>query len=276
MAIKDILVHVDSTNKSDARLSIASEIAERHEAHLVGLHVKPFPFIPTSPEAGDFYAQFIEDQQRAIDHDADVAENKYNAALRKTTVSQEWRVVSGYPSDVVRRHARYADLIVVGQENPEADGQASDLPNGTLRSTGRPVLVVPNESNVKTFARNVLVAWDAGIQATRALHDAMPLLVGAENVTVMAVNPKDTGDHGADPCSDICLHLARHGVKAHAWPVTSTESNAESLLLKRAFEHGSDLLVMGAYGHSRMREFVFGGVTAHVLQNMHLPVLMSH
>lgn len=276
MAIKDILVHVDSTDKSDARLTIAIDLAERNEAHLVGLHVKPTPFIPVSPEAGDFYEQIIEEQERYNDQNADVAKGKFDAAVRKANISQEWRVVTGDPSDTIRRQARYADLVIVGQDNPGANGQAADLPNGILLTTGRPILVVPNESNVKTFARNILVAWDDGIQATRALHDAMPLLAAADNVTVMAVNPQDSGDHGAAPCSDICLHLARHGVKAHAWPVSSPDLATEALLLQRAFELGSDLLVMGAFGHSRMREFVFGGVTAHVLENMNLPVLMSH
>jgi len=276
MPIKDILVHVDSTAKSDARLQIAVELAERNEAHLVGLHVKPSFVIPISPDGGDFYAQLLEDQERYNDQNAAAARGKFDAAMRKVNISQEWRAVSGDPSDMIRRHARYADLVVVGQDNPEADGQAADLPNGVLLSTGRPVLVVPNESNVKTFARNVMVAWDDGIQATRAIHDAMPILQAAENVTVVAINPAETGDHGSMPCVDICTHLARHGVTAHAYPITTNELATESVILKRAFEHGSDLLVMGAYGHSRMREFVFGGVTAHVLEHMQLPVLMSH
>lgn len=277
MAIKDILVHVDSTSKSDLRLKIGIELAERNDAHLVGLHAKPFPYIPpVTPDMGAMYSELIDEQQELIDQNADAAQKKFETALRNVKVSQEWRVASGDPSEVVRRNARYADLVIVGQSNEEADRQATDLPEGVLLSTGRPTIVVPNDPNVKTFARNIMVAWDDGIQATRAIHDAMPLLKAAENVTVMAVNPKDTGDHGASPCADICLHLARHGVKAHAYPVTTDEFTTEQMILKRAFEHGSDLLVMGAYGHSRMREFVFGGVTAHVLEYMQLPVFMSH
>jgi nucleotide-binding universal stress UspA family protein len=95
-------------------------------------------------------------------------------------------------------------------------------------------------------------------------------------VTVVAVNPEDTGDHGQIPCADICLHLARHGLKAEAYSIRAPEADVADVLLARAFEQGCDLLVMGAYGHSRMKEFVFGGVTAHMLDNMTMPVLMSH
>jgi len=277
MAIKDILVHVDSTAKSDLRLKIGVELAERNEAHLVGLHAKPYPYIPpAAPDLSPIYGELIDDQQRLIDQDAEAAKKRFDDALRHTNISQEWRAVTGDPSEVIRRHARYADYVIVGQNNAEADRQAVDLPEGILLTTGRPAIVVPNNPNVKTFGRNVMVAWDDGIQATRAIHDAMPILQAAENVTVLAVNPADTGDHGAMPCADICHHLARHGVKAYAYPVTTHEFTTEHMILKRAFEHGIDLLVMGAYGHSRMREFVFGGVTAHVLEHMQLPVLMSH
>lgn len=277
MAIKDILVHVDSTAKSDLRLKIGIELAERNEAHLVGLHAKPYPYIPvSSPDTAIMYGDLIDEQQELIDQNAEAAQKKFAAAVGHSNISQEWRTVSGDPSDIIRRHARYSDLVIVGQSNPEADRQATDLPNGVLLTTGRPTIVIPNDPNVKTFGRNVMVAWDDGIQATRAIHDAMPILKAAENVTVISINPTETGDHGASPCADICLHLARHGVKAHAYPVTTDEFTTEHMILKRAFEHGSDLLVMGAYGHSRMREFVFGGVTAHVLKYMQLPVFMSH
>jgi nucleotide-binding universal stress UspA family protein len=278
MAIKDILVHVDSTKQSDLRLKIGVELAQRNEAHLTGLHAKPYPYIPPiSPDMGAvYYGELIDDQQKFIDQCAEAAKKKFDAAVRLAGISQEWREVTGDPSDVVHRQARYSDIVIVGQHNEDADRQAADLPDGVLLTTGRPTIIVPNNPNVKTFGRNIMVAWDDGIQATRAIHDALPLLQAAENVTVMAVNPKDTGDHGDAPCADICHHLARHGVKASAYPVTTDEFTTEHMILKRAFEHGSDLLVMGAYGHSRTREFVFGGVTAHVLENMELPVLMSH
>ena len=141
---------------------------DANDAHLVGLHAKPFPYIPpVTPDMGAMYSELIDEQQELIDQNADAAQKKFETALRNVKVSQEWRVASGDPSEVVRRNARYADLVIVGQSNEEADRQATDLPEGVLLSTGRPTIVVPNDPNVKTFARNIMVAWDDGIQATR-------------------------------------------------------------------------------------------------------------
>lgn len=274
--LKDILLHVDSTPSSDARLVLAVNLAERQGAHLIGLHVKPNPYIPASPDLAGLSDSFFEEQQRDIDSHADAARAKFDAATRKSDIASEWRVLNGFPSEVVRRHARYADLVIVGQENPDDNGQSEDLPGGILLTTGRPVLVVPYAMPAKSLATNVMIAWDDGAQATRALHDAIQLMEKGAKVTVMAINPDDTGDHGPIPCADICLHLARHGFKAEAKSVAAPDANVGDILLARSFEQGCDLLVMGAYGHSRMREFVFGGATAQILESMTLPVLMSH
>lgn len=276
MTIKDILVHVDSLPSTDGRLGLAVALADRFQAHLTGLHVRPNFYIPASPDMAALPDSFFDDQQREIDGNAAAARAKFEAATRKLNIASEWREGNGYPSDVVRRHARYADLTIVGQHNPDANGQAEDLPNGILLTTGRPVLVVPYAMPVKSFAQNVMIAWDDGVPATRAVNDAIPLIADGATVTVIAVNPDDTGDHGRIPCADICLHLARHGLKAEAYSIQAPDTDVADVLLARAFEQGCDLLVMGAYGHSRMKEFVFGGVTAHMLENMTIPVLMSH
>ncbi len=275
MAIKEILVHVDSMPAADARLALAAKIAEQNDAHLIGLHVRPLIYIPSTPDF-PISDSFFEEQERDIDDHAAAAKSKFEAAMRKTNVACEWREGRGLPSEVVRKHARYADLLIVGQHNPDANGQAQDLPDGVLLTTGRPVLVVPYAMPIKSFAQNVMIAWDDGVAATRAVNDAIPLIAKDARVLVVAVNPEDTGEHGPIPCADICLHLARHGLKAEAVSLTAPDAQAGDMLLGRAFEQGCDLLVMGAYGHSRMREFVFGGVTAHLLESMTLPVLMSH
>lgn len=275
MAIKAILVHVDSTPAADTRLALATTLAEQNEAHLIGLHVRPNIYIPTAPDFPMPEAYF-EEQQNAIDANAAVAKSKFEAATRRSNVATEWREGDGFPSDVVRKHGRYVDLVIVGQHDPDANGQSQDLPGGVLLTTGRPILVVPYAMPVKSFAKKVMIAWDDGAPATRAVNDAIPLIARDAKVMVAAVNPEDTGEHGPIPCADICLHLARHGLKAEAISLVAPDADAGDVILARAFDEGCDLLVMGAYGHSRMREFVFGGVTAHVLESMTLPVLMSH
>jgi nucleotide-binding universal stress UspA family protein len=139
------------------------------------------------------------------------------------------------------------------------------------------VLVVPHTGSFTSVGRRVLVGWNASREATRAVHDALPLLAGAESVTVSAVNPRrGLGAHGEEPGSDIARHLARHGVRVTVEHTAAPEIGAADILLNRASELSADLLVVGAYGQSRLREFLLGGVTRSLLREMTVPVLLSH
>ena len=152
-----------------------------------------------------------------------------------------------------------------------------DIADRLAVESGRPVLIVPNEGLHKDFGKKVLVAWNARREAARAVFDALPLLQQADEVKVVWVNPQDEGGAAADvPAGDICAALARHGVKCEATEVARPQAGVGRTLLMRAAEYGSDLLVMGCYGHSRLREFVLGGASRHVLDHMTIPVLMSH
>jgi nucleotide-binding universal stress UspA family protein len=143
--------------------------------------------------------------------------------------------------------------------------------------SGRPVVVIPFIGASQPIGKRVMVAWNASREAVRAVNDAMPLLVEADTVEVLAINPPagDTGD-GDIPCADICLHLARHGINAVAQSMQAADIKAGDLLLSRAADQGVDLIVMGAYGHSRFREIVLSGVSRHLFKHMTVPVLFSH
>ena len=146
-----------------------------------------------------------------------------------------------------------------------------------MLSAGRPALVVPDIGAGKTLGRRVMIAWDTGREAARAVNDALPILQQAEAVTVLSVNPRPGIDlHGEEPGADIALHLTRHGVKVEVQRTQVEEINIGDTILSRLADLGSDLLVMGAYGHSRLREVVLGGVTRTLLESMTVPVLMSH
>jgi nucleotide-binding universal stress UspA family protein len=137
--------------------------------------------------------------------------------------------------------------------------------------------VVPYAGTFKTIGQRVLVAWNAGREATRAVNDALPLLEGAAKVTVLAINPHGgLRGHGEVPGADIALHLARHGVRAEASAIKSDDVEIGALLLSQAADLNADLIVMGAYGHSRLREVVLGGATREILRSMTVPVLLSH
>jgi nucleotide-binding universal stress UspA family protein len=207
-------------------------------------------------------------------------ERQGGRTIRKNPrISVEWRAIAEGPEANPALHARYADLAILGQIDPDGNEMAAirPRPERVALESGRPVLVVPYAGHFETMGRRVVVAWDASREATRAVNDAIPLLAAAETVTVLAIDPHQgpTG-HGELPGADISLHLARHGVKATIERTVSAGVPPGEVLLSRAADLAADLLVMGAYGHSRARELLLGGVTRTILNSMTVPVLMSH
>ena len=286
MSYKDVLVVFTSQQSPQARLQVAIDIARRDEAHLVGLYVIP----PISLLAGGLpytggaaEVQALE-QIQAMGRSTALAEaSRVEAAFQdqsaRASLSTEWRVVEGPVTETVVLHARYSDLAVLGQSDPEhpAPGGAH-LVETVLLGSGRPTLVVPYAGRFAQAGRYVLVAWNPTREAARAVNDAMPILVKAEIVTVLSVNPRsDTGERATWwPAVDITHHLARHGVVAEASSTVTDEIDVGNAILSRAADLGSDLIVMGGYGHSRARELILGGVTRTLLEHMTVPVLLSH
>ena len=186
----------------------------------------------------------------------------------------EWRVADGDLASALALQGRYADLIVVGQYDEERPyGVEADLADNVVMESGRPVLVVPYIRTNREPGRRVLVAWNASREAARAVADAMPVLRSAETVVVMATNPNNMGD---EPGADIAHHLARHGVNVEASHTISDGLDIGDVLLNSITDLSADMLVMGAYGHSRFRETVLGGATRHVLKHMTVPTFMAH
>jgi nucleotide-binding universal stress UspA family protein len=166
-------------------------------------------------------------------------------------------------------------LVVLGQDDPE--GENAGVLEAVLFDSGRPVLAIPFAGKFTTIGKRVLVGWNASREASRAVHDALPLLAKAESTTVFLANPKrGLGAHGDEPGADIARHLARHGLKVDVAKAAADDVSDSTLLLNHASDMGADLLVMGAYGHSRLREFILGGVTRSLLREMTVPVLLSH
>ncbi len=278
MALKDLVVHIDHGRCCEARIAAALALAARHDAHLTGVYVKTEARIP-----GYIRAELGDDllaRQAALAATALAdAERRFNEAARRQNVAAEWRCVEGAPVAALGLHARYADVLIAGQHDPSGDDGSDEpgMPERLILAAGRPVLVVPYAGTFPTIGERVMVAWDASRLASRAIHDALPLLQTAKKVVVLAVNPRPGDDgHGDIPSADICLHLARHGITAEAQHVCAEDLGAGEMLLSRAADEGIDLLVAGAYGHPRWREIVLGGVTRHLLAHMTVPVLMAH
>ena len=281
MSYKDLLVVLDSEAPARRRIDLAAALAERFEAHLVGLYPLPIPEAPRhfgyyDPALLDpFFGELRERARETADKLREVFEHV--TSLR--SLSAEWRVIAEGPEADPALHARYVDLTILGQLDPDR-GETEMIqprPEQVTLASGRPILVVPYAGRFETVGRRVLIGWNATREAARAVNDAMPLLAAAETVTVLTIDPREGPDgHGELPGADISLHLARHGVKAEIERTVSADLPVGDVLLSRAADLGADLLVMGAYGHSRARELLLGGATRSLLRSMTVPVLMSH
>ena len=274
MTYKTILLHLDPGNASRRRTAIAIELACAFDAHLIGLYyVHPFP-VPgyTRPDLGSNY---VTAWRRLWETNRSKTRAAFQDAVERARVSYEWRCKEPLLGETFETHARYADLAILGQTDPESNETyaASDFPEFVCLATGRPVLVAPYAGECATVGERVLVAWNASREATRAVTDSLPLLQRAKQVTVLAINPKGRGEL---PCADIAWYLARHGVKVEAMHTHSSEVDTGNVLLSHAADMAADLLVIGCYGHSRLKEMALGGVTRTLLKEMTLPVLMSH
>ncbi len=278
MSFKDLLVHVDSSKHCRARLQVAVSLARNFGAHLTGLHaaapatISPFLADQFRPEALD-EAQARAAQQR------ERARELFEECTRGAKPSAEWLEVRGDPAEAVATYARYADLAVLGQVDPEEvrQGVQLGLPEYVVTATGRPTLMVPYAGAFETLGERVLVAWNASAQAARAINDALPLLARAKRVAIVAVRPEaDIPGREDVSGADIARHLARHGITAEASHIEPGDISVGDLLLSRAADEAADLLVMGVYGHSRLRELVLGGASRHLFDHMTIPVLMAH
>lgn len=283
MPYKDILVVLDEDERSRERVTIAASLADRFGAHLVGLYLKvgrepPGPFDQFYAET-PLFRPIYEELEERIRTQAEATRRLFEEVVARFRLSAEWRVASGYPAVQAALHARYADLVILGQIEP-ADPWSPLLhprPEEVALAAGRPVLVIPYVGKFERVGRRVLVGWDGSREATRAVADAMPFLAAASSVTVITVDAQNEGSgHGEVPGADIALHLARHGVAVDVERTVSAGIGIGNTLLSRVSDLDVDLLVMGAYGHSRMRELLLGGATRTVLASATVPVLMSH
>jgi len=277
MKLCDILVHLDASPRARIRLDLAVALARQHRAHLTALHVidVALPVMAMGDGGGAVIAELMEQMRQTALKAGAQLQAAFQEAIRREGIMGEWRQVEGSAAELVALHGRYADLLVLGQDDPESDH--AGLLEAVLFDSGRPVLAIPFAGTFPQIGRRVLVGWNASREASRAVHDALPLLAKAESACVFLANPKrGLGAHGEEPGADIARHLARHGLKVEVAKAVADDVADSALLLNHASDIGADLLVMGAYGHSRLREFILGGVTRSLLREMTVPVLLSH
>lgn len=288
MGYQDILVYLDDHRDAGTRLRLAVSLAAQNKAHLVGLYGFELPQAPASRIVAGVPAEdslllttYERERDSAFSNAAD-SEAAFRAEARRAGIKSDWQIYPDKPADLIAlitERARYADLTVLGQADsahPLFDTLAK-LPEAVMLGSGRPVLIVPYAGRIDTMGKNVLVAWSGTRESARAVGDALPLLRAAEAVTVVSIgSSRDAREHDDQPVAGLARHLAWHDIRAEASHFVATDIEAGELILSRAADLGCDLIVMGGYGHSRVRELVLGGVTRAILQHMTMPVLMSH
>jgi nucleotide-binding universal stress UspA family protein len=277
---KTILMHVDGSPLQDSRLRAAALLADEHGAHLVGSAATGISWqnyaLVSGPMGGGMILTDFADLRRA----AAARLDEFKEAARRLGVqSWETRLFEDEAQYALLLQSRYADLIVVSQDSDPDTAppqSAQGLPEQLVLRGPRPVLVVPDNYRGQPLTGSIVVGWDGSVQANRAIEAALPLLQRARSVTLALVNPDASMElHGEEPGADMAVYLARHGVPVEV-VVERTPMEPGEVLLTLARKTAAGLIVAGAYGHSRLREWALGGVTRDLLDAAPIPVLLAH
>ena len=277
MAFRTILA-VAGLERGDHDIDLAASICEEVSAHLSVYVVA----LAAPPPVGT-YAAIISDawvQERQAD--AARLEERLAAITARLSGREVTADISGaYPEtawadDAIGRRGRYADLMLVGPEMLAAGTLKEKALEGALFSSGKPVLLVPEGAAATLQPKRVMVAWDSRIEASRALRESLDILTAADEVRLVLVDPEEGEDaHGDEPGADAAVYLVRHGVRVGVDRLPSSGRPVVDVLRRHAVDMGAEMIVMGAYGHSRLRQRILGGVTRSMIENPPMPVLMA-
>jgi nucleotide-binding universal stress UspA family protein len=265
--LRSLLLPFDGGARDKTHLGLALSIARRHGARVHAVFLEAKPDMPTAVPGRGASAGYLAESIEATDRAAAKTEAWFRTALAGAGVSGDWSAELGECADMLLRRGRTSDAVLLGQ------GEAGALVEGLLNGVSCGLLVVPRAGQFAQVGRNVLVAWDQSRPAARAVREGLPVLREAERVSILAVGDPKAAKPRIDALTD---YLDLHGIHAQAEVRHGPDTRVGSTLLARAQALGSDLIVMGAYAHSRVGEFLLGGTTRYVLREMHLPVLLAH
>lgn len=278
MTFKTILT-VTGTELGNGDLKLAAALCEEIGAHLAVLAVA----LAAPPPIGEYAAVMSDAWQRERQADMDrLQECSESARAFLTSGDTSFDISSEYQEEAwadeaIGRRARYADLVLLGPELFSHSVLRDKVLGGTLFSSGKPLLLVPEGVPASLKPKRVMIAWDSHLEASNAVSHAMDLLSAADDVHVVLVDPVEgEGGQGAEPGADVATYLARHGVKVTVDRLSSQGRSVADALRQHAVDVAAELLVMGAYGHSRLRERIFGGVTRSLVETPTLPVFLAH
>lgn len=278
--MKTLLVCLAHLNRVDDVIEAAAALARSHNSHVIGLFPIPGPTLVHVGHPGG-YMPTDNRVQELYEEKADEIRTRFEARMQRDQLNFEWRIARSIladVSDVVVEHGREADLVIVSKDDSKSGNITPNIHfiADIIMGAGRPVLIIPpNEGKTPVF-KKMVVGWNASREACRAAFDSMPIAKSADEVLLTWVNPeKSLGQDGKLPGAELAAAFARNDVKVTTKGL-SNRSKPGVALLTYAREQNADLLAMGAYGHSRIRERILGGATEYVLRHMDLPVLMSN
>jgi nucleotide-binding universal stress UspA family protein len=276
--LKDIVVNLALDTPRDVATHFAISVAAAFDANLTGIAFLYQPLMPMMVRRHGMPPDLLESQRIENEKAAIAAAARFDAATRRSALSAEARMVDapvprapGLFASIARRF----DLAMIAQPQPNKPALDRLIVEAALFDSGRPAFIVPHIQRAGLKLDRVLVGWDGSRSAARAVADAMPFLMRAKATEIIIV-ASEAAKSDEIPDADIARHLARHGVKAEVNRMVSTETDVAGVILSRAADASADLLVIGGYGHSRLREFVLGGTTRGMLNSMTVPTLMSH
>ena len=275
--IKDMVVNLTGGAPQEFTADYAVSLARLFEAHIAGVGFVYEPVIPGSVMGG-IPTDLIDAQREESTRAAKAAASRFEAAAQAAGLSAETRILDASvagAADLFGRIARRFDLAVIGQAQPQEGASEELMIEGALFESGRPLVVVPFVQTRPATLERVLVCWDGSRPATRAIADALPFLERAKAIDIVAVSG-ERGKGSELVGTNMARHLARHGLAVELKRISAGEVDVPSTIRNHASETGTDFMVMGGYGHSRLREFILGGVTRTVLTSTTIPVLMSH
>lgn len=275
--IKDIVVNLTMGAPRDVAADYAVSVASAFGAHLTGIAYAYEPVLPPTLMGG-IPAEVITAQRAESEQTAQAAIERFQQAASRAGIASDSRTLAASlagASDLFGRIARRFDLSVVGQAEPDKVAPEELIIEAALFESGRPVIVVPYIQRDGLKLDRVIVCWDAGRTAARALGDALPFLARAKSVDVVMV-ATERAKSDEIPGADIAHHLARHGLNVEVKRIVTGGTDVPSTILSYAADVSADFIVMGGYGHSRLREFILGGATRGILSSMTVPTLMSH
>lgn len=277
--MKDILVLCDSNDSNDYRVETALSYAKSFEAHITGMHMIPFPVIPIYggmyPDASLYTAAAQID--KANEH-AEELEKSFTSIANNYEVPYEWKTIEGLDINFVIENARYADLVVAPAAYSHYSVETSHhLCEYFSSELGRPLLITPDLKKIFNLPKRVIIAWDESHEAARAVHDALPVLKHAESVQIVSVSKNDKNEkENMIRGEQLQRHLHHHNINCEVFSPDKSSKGTGYTIYESALEYNAELIVMGAYGHSKFKEIILGSTTKYLIENSTLPLFVSN